>query len=159
MNSARIAIAGALLVSGYALYAKPVARPAAPTAQELVAVRQAGMALSANTLGAISAGVANGAAAKGAGFPAKALANWAKAMPALFAPGTKGVASEARPEVWSDAPGFAAKAKAFQDATDALVAASQADDKAALSAALASTKAACKGCHDSYKVAPPPKPS
>ena len=34
----------------------------------------------------------------------------------------------------------------------------KADDKAAFDAALASTAASCKGCHDSYQVPPPAKP-
>ena len=158
MNTARIALVGALLASSYALYAKPAAKSAAPSPQELVAARQAAMALSANTLGAISAGVANGAPTKAAGFPARSLASWAKAMPALFAPSTKHVPSRAKAEVWTDRAGFAAQVKAFQDATQALAAASQADDKVAMAAALASTKAACKGCHDSYQVPAPPPP-
>jgi cytochrome c556 len=157
MRAARIAAAGALLAGSWALYAKP-AKPAAPSAQELVAARQAGMAMGANTLGAISNGLANGAAPKTLGFPARSLDKWAKAMPALFAANTSTAASRAKPEVWSDKAGFAARAKVFQDATQALVAATQADDKDALATALASTKAACKGCHDSYQVpAPPPK--
>lgn len=157
MMAARIIAAAGLLATAWALQAKP-AKQAGPSPQELVAARQAGMAMGANTLGAINLGAANGSAPKSLGFPARALAKWSNAMPALFAPVTKSAPSRARPEVWSDPAGFVSKAKAFQDAAQALVAATEADDKAALDAALASTKAACKGCHDSYQVPPPPPP-
>jgi len=158
MKVARIIMAGALLAGGWSLYAKP-AKPVPPTAQDHVAARQAAMAMSAVTLGAIGNGAANGAAPKSLGFPARSLAKWADAMPSMFAPTTRTAPSKAKSEVFSDRAGFLASAKAFQDATKALVAATQADDKDALNAALASTKAACKGCHDSYQApaSPPPK--
>ncbi|MFM5948443.1 MAG: cytochrome c [Novosphingobium sp.] len=94
-------------------------------------------------------------------FPAGGLAKWAAAAPALFADSTKGVPSRAMPTVWTDKAGFAAKAKAFADSTRALADAAKEEDKAAFDAALASTAASCKGCHDSYQVqaAPPPKAS
>lgn len=157
MKAARIIAVSALLASSWALYAKP-AKPAAPSPQELVAARQAGMSMGVFTLGSISSGQASGAAPKSLSFAAGSLAKWAKAMPALFAPSTETVPSRARPEVWSDRAGFAARTKAYQDATQALVAATQADDKDALTAAIASTKAACKGCHDAYQSPTPPAP-
>lgn len=157
MNTARIIAAVALLAGSWALHARP-AKPAAPSPQDLVAARQAGMAMSVFALGNISRGAADGAAAKSLGFPARALAKWSNALPTLFTPATRTVPSQARPEVFSDPAGFAARASAFQNATQALVAATQADDKAALETALASTKAACKGCHDSYQVPAPPPP-
>jgi cytochrome c556 len=157
MKAARIIAAGALLATGWALYAKP-AKPAPVSAQDQVAVRQAAMALSAVTLGTIGNGAANGAAPKSLGFPARSLAQWADALPAMFNPATRAVPSRAKPEVFSDRAGFLASAKAFQDSTKALVAATKADDKEALNAALVSTRAACKGCHDTYQVPPPPPP-
>ncbi|MDE2411262.1 MAG: cytochrome c [Sphingomonadales bacterium] len=156
MKAARIAMATALAVTSWAVFAKPAA-PAAPAPQDIVAAREAGMAMSAATLGALKAGSANGAPIKGLGFAAGALDKWAKAMPALFAPSTRGLPSRAKPEIWTDPAGFAAKAAALASATKALSAAAKTEDKDAFATALASTGAACKGCHDSFQT-PPPAP-
>jgi cytochrome c556 len=123
-----------------------------------VLVRQAGMGMSVPTLGALSSGAASGASPRTLGFQARSLAKWADGMPALFAVSTARLESRAKPEIWSDAAGFAVRTRAFQDATKALVAATEADDKAGFAAALASVKGACKGCHDSYQVPSPPQP-
>jgi cytochrome c556 len=161
MIAARIIIAGALLATGWAVYAKPVAKPVSPSPQDLVLARQAGMAMSASNLNLLRGASTNGAPLKSLAFPASSLAKWAAAAPALFADSTKGVPSRAMPAVWTDKAGFAARAKAFADSTRALADAAKAEDKAAFDAALASTAASCKGCHDSYQVqaAPPPKAS
>lgn len=158
MIAARIVIAGALLATGWAVYAKPAPAPTAPTPQELVAARQAGMAMSASTLNLLRGASANGTPLKNLAFPAGGLAKWAASAPALFAPSTKNVPSRAAPAVWSDRAGFASKAKAFADSTRALADAARAEDKAAFDAALASTAASCKGCHDTYQLPPPPAP-
>ena len=158
MNAARIILAGALLTSGYAVYAKPAAHSPAPTAAELVAARQAGMDMSASSLTLLKNASTNKVPLKNLAFPAGGLAKWAAALPTLFADSTKGAKSDAKAEVFTDRAGFNAKAKVFVDATKALAAAAAADDKPAFEAALASTGAACKGCHDAYKVPPPAKP-
>jgi len=158
MNTARIVLVGALLASSYALYAKPAAKPTSPSAQELVAARQAGMDMSAASLTLLKNASNNGVPLKNLAFPASGMAKWAVAVPALFAESTKGAKSDAKAEVWSDRAGFNAKAQAYIDATKAMSAAVAADDKVAFDAALASTGAACKGCHDAYKVPPPAKP-
>lgn len=158
MKTARILIATGLAASAWAVYAKPAPAPAAPKAQEIVAVRQAGMAMSAVTLNTLKGASANAASVKNLSFPAGGLARWAASMPALFAPSTRAVPSRAKAEVWTNQADFAAKAAAFAAATKALAAAAQADDKDAFAAALASTGASCKGCHDSYQVPPPPPP-
>ncbi len=158
MNAARLLLAGAVLTSAVALYAKPVARPAAPSAAELVAARQSGMDMSASTLTLLKNASSNKVPLKNLAFPAGGLAKWAVVLPTLFADSTKGAKSEAKPEVFTDRAGFNAKAQAYIDATKALAVAAAADDKPGFDAALASTGAACKGCHDSFKVAPPAKP-
>ena len=158
MNAARLLLAGAVLTSAVALYAKPVARPAAPSAAELVAARQSGMDMSASTLTLLKNASSNKVPLKNLAFPAGGLAKWAVVLPTLFADSTKGAKSEAKPEVFTDRAGFNAKAQAYIDATKALAVAAATDDKPGFDAALASTGAACKGCHDSFKVAPPAKP-
>ena len=155
MNAARLLLAGAVLTSAVALYAKPVARPSAPSGAEIVSARQAGMDMSVATLAGLSNASANGVPLKNLGFSAGGLAKWATVLPTLFSGNTKGLTSRAKPEVWSDRAGFQARAQAFIDATKGLSAAAAADDKTAFTAALASTKAACKGCHDTYQVPPP----
>lgn len=157
MNTARLALAGALLASGYALYAKPAPakRPTAPSPQELVTARQAGMDMAAATLIMLRSANNNGAPLKSLAFPASGLAKFASVAPALFSDNTKGVPSRAKPTVWTDRAGFEAKAADFAKATKALAAAAAAEDKVAFNAALASTGMSCKGCHDTYQVPPP----
>ena len=154
MMTARILLAGALLTSGYALYAKPPAA-GAPSGAELVTARQAGMDMSVATLTLLKNASGNGVPLKNLIFPASGLAKWAAALPALFAENTKGLPSRAKPAVWTDRAGFNAKAAEFGAATKALAAAAAADDKPAFDAALASVGASCKGCHDTYQAPPP----
>ena len=161
MKTARIIAAAALLASAWAVSAAPAPHGASPSPSpaQLVAARQAGMDMSATSLNLIKGGSANGMPLKSLSFAAKGLANWAQAMPALFAETTRTATSRARPEVWTNKADFAAKAAAFGDATKALAAAAAAEDQAAFASALASTGAACKGCHDSYQVPPPARPA
>ena len=156
MNAARIILAGALLASGVALYAKPPmpVKPAAPSGAELVAARQSGMDMSASAVTLLKNAGANGVPLKNLAFPAGGLAKWAAVLPTLFSDNTKGVVSRAKPSVWSDRAGFAARSAAYIDATKSLSAAISADDKPGFDAALASIGAACKGCHESYQVQP-----
>ena len=155
MNAARIILAGALLTSGYALYAKPVMHAGAPSGAELIAARQAGMDMSAATVTLLKNASANGVPLKNLVFPAGGLAKWAVVLPTLFSDNTKDLTSRTKPDVWTDRAGFNAKAAAYIDATKALAAAAAADNKPAFEAALASTGAACKGCHEGYQVQPP----
>lgn len=159
MKTARLVALIAITGTAWAVSAKPAPKPAAPSPQQVVAARQAAFSMSAAALAGIEGATKAGAPAKSQGFAARGLAKWAAAMPAMFAPNTRGITpSRAKPEVWTDKAGFAAKAAAYQDATKALAAAAQADDKDAFAAALASTGASCKGCHDTFQV-PPPAPA
>ena len=54
-----------------------------------------------------------------------------------------------KPEIWSDAEGFA---KVSQDAEAALTALGAAKDEAGFKAALPAVGAACQGCHEKYRV-------
>ncbi len=155
MNVARMILAGALLTSGCALYAKPREHTGAPSGAELVSARQAGMDMSAATLTLLKNASANGVPLKNLVFPSGGLAKWAVVLPTLFAENTEGLTSRTKPAVWTDRAGFNAKAQSYIDATKALAAAAAADDKPAFEAALATTGAACKGCHEGYQVQPP----
>lgn len=159
MKTARIVALAALATTALAVQAqtKP-AKPAsasAPTAEEIVAARQSAMVMSVGATSAIRSAAANGTPVKNLAFVANGLAKWGTALPAMFAPSTAKVPSRAKAEVWTDPAGFAAKAKDFADATAALAAAAKADDKDAFAAALASTNASCKGCHDAFQAPPP----
>lgn len=165
MKLARIVAIAALATTALAVQAqtKPAkpAKPfaaaplAAPTAQEIVSARQASMVLSVGALSALRSASANGTAVKNLAFVAGGLAQWGTALPGMFAESTRSTTSRAKPEIWTDKAGFAEKAKAFADATAALSVAAKADDKEAFTAALASTNAACKGCHESFQAPPP----
>lgn len=158
MIAARIVIAGALIATGWAATANSAPKAAGPSPQELVLARQAGMAMSATSLNLLKGASANGTPLKSLAFSAGGLAKWAAAMPSLFADSTKGVPSRATAKVWTQKADFLAKSKAFADSTKALADAAKADDKVAFDAALASTAASCKGCHDTYQVPPAPPP-
>lgn len=158
MNAARLALCGAVLLTGAALYAKPAPRPAAPSPQDIVTTRQAGMDMAVATLTLLKNASANGAPLKSLAFPANGIAKFAGVLPSLFPDSTKGLPSRARPTVWTDRAGFQAKAGDLASATKALAAAAAAEDKPAFDAALASVGASCKGCHDSYQLPPPAKP-
>lgn len=118
----------------------------------LVEARMGGMTMLVPTMAAVSRLAEGEGSVARAAFPASGMASFARSLPALFAPDTASVAgSAALPAVWSDAEGFAAQIAEFQAATAALQAAAQADDRDALNAALARTKAACQSCHDKYR--------
>lgn len=162
MKTARIIALAAIATTAIAVQAqtKPAkqtkpAPVAAPAPQDIVAARQSAMVMSIATTSAMRSAAANGTPVKNLAFIADGLAKWGTTLPAMFAPSTAQIASRAKPEIWTDQAGFAAKAKDFAAATAALAAAAKADDKDAFTAALASTGAACKGCHDSFQAPPP----
>ncbi len=162
MKVARIVAGVALLIAAWGVQAKvraPLAPPA-PALQDIVNARQAAMVMSAVTLGAVRGAAAKPDSVKGAAFPARGLAKWASALPAMFPASTRNVSgTRAKPAIWTNQSDFDAKSGAFVAATTALLAAAQADDHAGLAAAVESTAAACKACHDVYQVPPPPKPA
>ena len=159
MKTARIIAIAAIATMAFAVQAqsKPAkpATVAAPTAEDIVAARQSAMVMSVGATSAMRSAAAGGTPVKNLAFIANGVAKWGAVLPAMFAPSTAAVASRAKPEIWTDKAGFAAKAKDFADASAALAAAAKADDKDAFTAALASTGASCKGCHDAFQAPPP----
>jgi len=79
------------------------------------------------------------------------LVQWAQELPTYFPEGSNTAASGAKPEVWSDRPGFHAAAERFRTAVQALAAPAAANDHAAFATAWAAARASCQACHDSYK--------
>ena len=127
--------------------------PAPPfDAQAVVDARQGGMAMSVGALGAVSTGFERKASARSYRLPASGLAKFARSMPLLFDPRSARVpGTKIKPALWTDPAGFAQRSEEYQAATAALVEAIAADNPVAIEAALASTKAACKACHDAYR--------
>ena len=128
--------------------------PAAPTGltpQQIVAARQSAFHLSAGTFGPMKGVVESGGEVKPLAFGARGLARWAKTLPTMFPEGTQLADSRALPAVWTDRPGFNARAAAFADATSRLTAAADANDKAAFAEAWKATGASCGACHDAYR--------
>lgn len=60
------------------------------------------------------------------------------------------VKSGAKPEIWTDAAGFAA---AWKDLDTAVAAVAASKDEASFKAAFPAVGAACKGCHEKYRAA------
>ncbi len=69
-----------------------------------------------------------------------------------FQPDTLYPPSKAKPEVWSDAAGFAAEKKTFFDATDKLAAAAKTSDENSARAAAKAVEDTCRDCHKAYKL-------
>jgi cytochrome c556 len=152
-NSTLLAFAAATVLSACAVNVENHAPPPpAFDAQALVDARQGGMAMSVAALGAVSSGFERKAPARSYRLPASGLAKFARSMPLLFDPRTASLAgTKIKPVLWTDPNGFAQRSAQYRDASAALVDAITADDPAAIEAALASTKAACKACHDAYR--------
>lgn len=150
-TGAAIGIGVAVLAALYAASAGAKRQGAvALPPQQVVEARHAAMMMSAATLGTLKAQT-NAADLKRAVFPAQGLNAWAKAIPGMFPPGTNVPPTEALPALWTDRAGFDAAAKDFASATDAVVEAAAANDKAAYAAALDRVDESCKSCHDKYR--------
>jgi cytochrome c556 len=60
--------------------------------------------------------------------------------------------TRAKPEIWSDAAGFAGKLETLAAATPALVAAAKTGNAGAIGAALGKVGKTCGGCHKPFRV-------
>jgi cytochrome c556 len=87
----------------------------------------------------------------GAVAPARAVAAHAPRIKALFPPGSDRGQTRALPAVWSDRAGFERVTDAFVVQANALAAAAEAGDPAALRSALEATGTACLACHRPYR--------
>jgi cytochrome c556 len=76
-------------------------------------------------------------------------------LPSWFPKGSgseSGTKTDAKAEVWTDAAGFAAAARNFQGETAKLQQLASAGDLAGVRGDLKAVGAACKACHDKYRV-------
>jgi cytochrome c556 len=142
--------AGAALIGAVAQAQPPPAAPAAapaPLAPVQASMRQMGGAQRAlgQELGkeAPDATVIKAAAAR--------LDTLAGQLPSWFTAPVSGLPSAAKPEVWSDAKGFAAAEAALKVQTAKLAQLSDGGDVAALKAQAGALGGACKACHDAYR--------
>jgi len=141
-------LSGAILAAAFVGLSGPASAQVSPEA--IIAARQAGYDLMSGTAGQMKAAVAAGTSVKIFSDSADAMVKWAKAIPAMFPPGTdKG--TKALPEIWSDAAGFAKAAGELQAKATVLAAAAKADDVAAFKTAFGETAATCGGCHKTYR--------
>lgn len=136
------AAVGALLLAGPSAALSP---------EQVVAARQASFALSAATFGAMKGAIDRGETARSQLFAARALAKWAAALPSMFPAGTGEGATRAKPEIWTDASGFEAKAAAYAAATATLAEKAAADDAEGFAAQWQVVRETCGGCHAPYR--------
>lgn len=65
--------------------------------------------------------------------------------------GTKGGDTEAKPEIWTDWQGFAARAALLRERSEVLQDAAESGDEAAVKGAVGALGKACGSCHDTYR--------
>lgn len=83
------------------------------------------------------------------------LKDLAAKAPSWFPKGSgaeSGFKTAAKPEIWSDAPGFAAALAKFSTETTKLQQFAAANDIDGMKGQVRATGGACKGCHDNYRV-------
>src|SRR5579863_9000121 len=88
---------------------------------DAIAARQASLDMSSITFRSMGDAMKAGREAKTQGYPAAALAKWAKALPRMFPPGIgegeTSASSQALPTVWRDRAGFDLAAANYAAAT------------------------------------------
>lgn len=145
------ALSAAALVLGIAT--NSMARPAeaTPSADALVAARQAAFRLNLASFLTIKAAIARGDDVKTLALPSGAIAGWGRALPGLFPAGSTTPKSEALPIVWSDRAGFEAAAATMATEAAKLNALAKAGDSAGFAAQYAVLGGTCAACHTKYK--------
>jgi cytochrome c556 len=118
---------------------------------DVIAARQASLDMSSITFRSMGDAIKAGREAKSQAYPASVLAKWAKVLPGMFPPGSGEGATQARPAVWRDRPGFEKAAANYADATAKLAALASANDTAGFTTQLDAVNLACAACHSRYK--------
>ena len=126
-------------------------------ADALIAARQAAFKLAGATFGSMKATIDAGGDVTKLAFPAKALADWAHAMPGLFPKGSDGGTTTALPTVWSDRAGFEKAAATYEAEARKLGDLAKAGDTAGVAAQWTVVRGACGACHKAYRQ--PDKPN
>jgi cytochrome c556 len=144
MNPVRTALAAAAIATAAAAFA--AAPPADPAKARHEAMEHVGDAM--KVLGKMAKGQAPFDAAA-VGNNATTIKEHLEEAAKLFPPGSDTGETHARPEVWSDRPGFE---KAMKDAQAAAAALSAVKEEAAFRPALGALGQSCKACHDKYRM-------
>jgi cytochrome c556 len=140
---------------GLAALGAPQENSAALSGADAIAIRQATLDMSSITFRSMDSAMKAGREAKTQGYPATALAKWAKALPRMFPPGTsKDEASantRALAAIWQDRNGFDQAAANYATATARLAALADANDTQAFTRQLEEVYQTCRSCHSRYK--------
>jgi cytochrome c556 len=148
-----IVLSGALI--GLAAVGLPQENTPGVSGIDAIAARQASLDMSSITFHSMADAMKAGNEAKTVGYPAAALAKWAKALPRMFPPGTgqgeTSAFSQALPAIWKDRAGFDQAAANYAAATARLAALAQANDTAGFTKQLEEVNQACGACHARYK--------
>jgi cytochrome c556 len=147
----KILLCVALLGMG-GIYGARAEDPPATVADDLIATRQADMAIQTSLLEAIM--MAIGADADIVAFKdaADAIEALGTAIPALFPEGTEqGHGTRALPAVWSDRAGFKQAAANLAEAARRMASAAATDNRTEFAKANLATVAACSTCHMTYR--------
>lgn len=122
---------------------------------DAVASRQASLDMSSITFRSMGDAIKAGREARSQGYPAAALAKWAKALPRMFPAGTgrgeTSASTQALPAIWQDRTGFERAAANYADATARLAALAAANDTPGFTNQLEEVDHACGSCHARYK--------
>jgi cytochrome c556 len=130
---------------------------------DAIAARQASLDMSSITFRSMGDAMKAGREAKSQGYPAAALAKWAKALPRMFPAGTgegeTSADSQAITAIWRDRAGFERAAANYAAATARLAALAAANDTAGFTKQLEEVDQVCGLCHARYKAGDqgPPK--
>ena len=142
----------------YAAAAFILAAPVIAAAQtalsptEIIADRQAGMALTGGLTESIKNGLAAGVDVKTYEAAAAAMAKWGALYPKLFPAGTEtGNNTKAKKEIWSDRAGFEKANADYVAAATKLAEAAKAGDKGVFTAAFQGVGQTCGGCHRNFR--------
>jgi cytochrome c556 len=155
MSTLRIAFIAACLTPWVAPADPPAPAPVGVSVDQVVAARQAAMVMSGFTLDLMAKATDRGGDLKKQGYPAYALATWAKALPSMFPTGSGPDASSAKmtakSEVWSDRAGYDKAAQDFIAATKRLRDLAKAGDLPGFKSQLSVVQKSCDECHQDYK--------
>ena len=144
--------ASALAAPAAAADPEPAAAPAAPTAQQLLVARVAGMHMAATLYyRGIRTAVSSDADVTRFFHEAEGLAYWGAAIPGLFPAGSGGGDSRARPEIWSNRADFEQKAADLRTAAGRLLQRARAGDRPGFATEAITVEAACNACHQAYR--------
>jgi cytochrome c556 len=147
-------VAAVLVSLAAAAPAPPRAQPFAKP-EDAVAYRKAGFTVLARHFGVVAA-MANGRLpwdAKAAAENADIALVVARLPYAGFVPGSERVGNtKSEPKIWAETAQFNAAAQKMQDEMGRLAVAARSGNQDQVKAAVGATGAACKACHDNYRM-------